>query len=69
MIKFTIDQDGVKRQIEGPFDVCASREDFTMLRNRINQWLEGDAVYGWLYVVDQNKTVADNPPRKWKDDL
>lgn len=45
-----------KREINGPFNLCASREDFEKLRDALNQWLDDEGrTYGWL---DVTETVA-----------
>ena len=54
-MKIIIEHYHDKREINGPFNLCASREDFTLIRDAITKWLDNGSSYGWLDIVD---TVA-----------
>lgn len=73
-MKFVIAQGKRKRELVGPFGICASREDFTNLRDQINVWLNDPGnglgiAYGFLFV--QERVVEFGPegtkPEPWDD--
>lgn len=66
-MKFIVGQGSKKREIVGPFGLCASRADFENLRDQINTWLSepgnGCGIsYGYLFV--QEKIVELGGPGK-----
>lgn len=64
-MKIIFDKDGVKREIETPFEMCGSRQDLETLVHRLQDVLEGDRFsYGWVTIYERQMT-ANATPRKW----
>lgn len=60
---------GLKREIEGPFSICGSREDIEQLRNEIDRALgqEPRFSYGWVEVIPARPAVQPNThPLPWE---
>lgn len=51
-MKIVIEHHLDKREINGPFNLCASREDFEKLRDLIDKWLDNGSSYGWLNITE-----------------
>ena len=49
-MKFIIEYDGIKRTIDGPFRVCASREDILGFIRCLSDFSDSSS-YGWVDVV------------------
>ncbi len=64
-MKIVINSDKVKRQIDGNFSICASREDFKSLVYRINTKLGDNFTYGWIDIYDPVLDVPDTKPEPW----
>ncbi len=66
-MKFTIEYEGIKRQIDGPFNLCASKEDLAAIADAIREFDE-KAVYGWIFVRQRRAKMTPNQtPLGWKD--
>jgi hypothetical protein len=66
--------EGVKREIEAPFEICTSRADLMALRDQIDAKLsppedsEGYFSYGWFTIWPRPRPSAPNtPPKKWTE--
>lgn len=67
-MKLILAKAGVKREIEGPFGICASRADLERLRDRIDEVLARDFNYGWFEVAPHfHHSAPDTQPRKWEE--
>ncbi len=64
-MKIVINSNKVKRQINGNFSMCASREDFQSLVYRINTKLGGNFTYGWIDIYDPVLDVPNTKPETW----
>ena len=65
-MKFIIAQGRKKRELLGPFGLCASRDDMKNLRDQIDAWLaepgNGCGIsYGYLF-VQEPRVVETGPP-------
>lgn len=68
-MRFIISQGGVKREIEGTFEMCASHEDFAALAERLQRALRDDFNYGWIDIYEPPSGGAENAePLPWKRD-
>lgn len=57
-----------KRQIEGPFNICGSREDLLEIADRILKEADkDDFYYGWVSVSLRAKSIVNTPPKKWDE--
>jgi hypothetical protein len=59
-MKIVVSHRHTKRLIEGPFSLCASRSDMEQLRDALTQWLESEAVYGWIDIKENWEVGAEN---------
>jgi hypothetical protein len=58
-MKLVIEHRLDKREIVGPFNLCASREDFEKIRDALDEWLsDDDRSYGWLFVIESAAAPA-----------
>ena len=68
----TIEQDGVKRQIQGPFTICMSREDMAIIFDIFADRLRDDNwSYGWCEIRKPRQPIPCVPnlePKPWKED-
>lgn len=65
-MKIVIDAQGVKREIEGPYSICASAPDLRRLRDAIAGFLvREDQVYGWVEIVEKPVHAPDSKPKPW----
>ena len=65
-MKLIISQDGIKREIEGSFDICLSKDDATSLVRKLQAF---EPAYGWLKIFSDFKDHGgeNTRPLKWKD--
>jgi len=53
-VKLILETEGVKRELNGPFHLCASATDLETLRSQLDlilgSWKEGGCVYGWTTI-------------------
>lgn len=65
-MKLIIEKNGVKREIEGPFALCASESDIVApiraLERRGGGW-----VMGWIDITDFDPPTRNTTPRKWEE--
>lgn len=69
-MRLIFSKDDVKREIEGPFEMCASRADLMELRSQLNNILAKDDTdrrftYGWFSIWPAPIPVVDTAPKKW----
>jgi hypothetical protein len=59
MMKLVISDGTTKRQLNGPYRICASREDLQNLQHAIEKALatEGGFLFGW---VDVNQSASNS---------
>jgi len=67
-----LEAEGVKREIVGPFNVCASKADLERLQSQISgilrDWETGGCSYGWATVYPKPEGPGPNSvPRKWTE--
>lgn len=68
-MRIVVSKGHTKREIYGPFELCASLEHFRMLRDEINRVIDGDVpfTYGWIQIIpDRPKAIANTPPEPWE---
>lgn len=74
-LKVIIAQGKTKREIRGPFGICASREDFETIAERIAEFLNDPGngcgiSYGWLQIHKPPTIEMGIPgykPRPWEE--
>ena len=65
-MKIIIDYNGVKRIIEGPFSICATRGDFMALREQLSEGCMEDHSYGWVTIrTHENNPSINTQPIDW----
>jgi hypothetical protein len=66
-MKIIIEYDGVKREIEGPFNICGSAADLRSLSEQLRGF-DPDASYGWMSIRTTEASITPNqPPIGWHD--
>jgi hypothetical protein len=66
-MKLVFEAEGVKRELKGPFRICASNTDLTALRDQINRILAEDFHYGWNTIWPSPEGAGPNtPPLPWR---
>lgn len=68
-MKFVFAKDGVKREIEGPFQMCCGINDLKELRRILDVQIERNYAYGWFDVVPplEWQAPSNTQPKKWID--
>lgn len=68
-MKLIIAKDGIKREIEGPFDLCLSREVARWLRDQLRQADHDEFHYGWVKVSEEPpyQGAVNSPPKPWRE--
>jgi hypothetical protein len=68
-MKLLIQQGDTKRQLEGSFNLCASRADLELLRQQIDTALScPDFHYGWMPIYsDVPVALPNSQPLQWSD--
>jgi len=74
-MRILIEQNGVKREIVGPFAICMGREDaenlVSCVREQLNRHCGDDPEhrfsYGWIDIVDKHRAepTGNLPPMPW----
>lgn len=65
-MKLVIEQDGIKRALEGPFEVCLSKQDAQAIIRCLREAADSQAFYGWVLIHDCNvKRCSDTAPIPW----
>lgn len=61
-----INQQGVKRTLTGPFEICISRDALSILKERLNEVPE-DWIYGWITIYEKPVVVVtpNTAPLSW----
>jgi hypothetical protein len=67
-VKLTICHGKTKRDIKGPFNICASRDDLTTIRDCIDEWLRHHGSYGWVEVADKQSEILNTSPLPWDEE-
>jgi hypothetical protein len=67
-VNLYIDHEGVRREIDGPFNVSGAPEDLVVFAVAILQGLRryGGADRAWCSIKG-GEVLADRPPLKWAD--
>ena len=52
-LSLVINQDGVKRKLEGPFAICVGRDSLLTLRSRLNEIDMDSFAYGWITIYEK----------------
>lgn len=66
-----------KREIDGPFALCCSRADLERLKAAIEEGLNSEIGYGWIYVdevssdedydtIKRQKQIPNTEPISWE---
>lgn len=66
-MKLIISHSHTKRQIDGPFSICGSREDIELLATQLLRHVEqSEWTYGWTTIYDKIPTpLVNTPPVAW----
>lgn len=65
-MNITVQFNGVKRSISGPFMVCASDVDFRLMKRAIDDFLaDKRSTYGWIEVTVRPEIGPEGPPLTW----
>jgi len=70
-LRVIINQGGVKRVIEGPFQICLGHESLAVLLKCLNAAAESpEWRYGWIKVFEEPEFKIDDnvPPLTWAED-
>ena len=72
-MRIIIEQGSTKRQLDGPFNICASREDLESLVTQLQAKLVDPVwCYGWIEVAEVTKAPGgecrNSPPEPWEHD-
>ena len=64
-MKIVIEHGRTKRQIEGAFNICGSKEDLISIAQQILGAVHEDNsfAYGWVNI----RTVRQEPPKGWEE--
>ena len=62
-MRFVIEAQGVKRELLGPFNVCASKPDFEALRDQLDLMLRDDFGYGWFTIWPKPQAARRDPDK------
>ncbi len=70
-MKIVISQQGVKRELIGPYDICLSRQDLETLLDRLNETYQENFAYGWIGIYERPRVevVPNTTPLPWKENL
>lgn len=64
-MKIIINQDGIKRSLEGPFEICLSKDDLQTLLSCLRHH-EDSHVYGWIVIQDNTvRSTPNSDPIPW----
>lgn len=66
-MKIIIAYSNTKRQIDGPFNICGSRDDLKLLADRIYAEID-DLGYGWIQIPSEpyQESIANTEPIDWE---
>lgn len=65
-MKVIIEHNKTKRKIEGPFNICGSRQDLERIANTINEVFKDGTVYGWVKIHDEYDSIPNTEPIGWE---
>lgn len=66
-MKFIISHSNTKREIDGTFSICASRDDIMKLVEQLrSHLLDSSWSYGWHTIHDEHVGIA-GPAKGWDD--
>jgi hypothetical protein len=66
-MKVIITHNTTKREIVGPFNMCMTANDALTIAEKLQEFAESGAVYGWIEISDKQMNLANTPPRKWDE--
>ena len=69
-MKIVLEHGATKRIIEGPFNICGSREDLQSLVDQLTLRItHTNFCYGWVPItlMQSNPTNANTPPKRWDE--
>lgn len=63
---------GIKRELDGPFEVCLRRKDMERIHSILADKLRTDDgrsefYFGWVRIDDAVDSPSNTPPRKWSE--
>ncbi len=65
-MRILINREGVKREINGAFSICGTKEDIEILNYFISEWLLENHAYGWCDIHSSIiKVKANESPYDW----
>lgn len=68
-MKLIIEKDGVKRELEAPFNLCIASDTIRDLQDQlslilIDQERKGSG-YGWVTIYPKTRTISNTKPIPW----
>lgn len=66
-MKLILNKNCVKREIEGPFELCVSEADARRLIVQLQDRLDHGFSYGWITIYDEPKVIGqpNGKPLPW----
>lgn len=69
-MKLTISHNGIKRSIDGVFNICGSKQELLSLAEQIiEQAKRENFEYSWVKIVDESPAVLDTKPIGWGENV
>lgn len=68
-MKIVIEHGSIKREIDGNFNVCGSKDDLLRFAYKVQEVCNSeDFTYGWISISDKKKEYLINQSvKKWDD--
>lgn len=68
-MRLIIEAEGVKRELNGPFRLCAGANDLRALRDQLDRIISEPFTYGWNTIWPAPQDAGpDTPPQTWRSD-
>lgn len=64
-LKVIIHQGGIVRRLDGPFEICVTRESLLTIRDALNAIDSIDWTYGWISIPAPSKAKNFEEARPW----
>ncbi len=64
-MKIIISAGNTKREIEGPFAICVSKDDLDWIKTCLNA--SEPFYFGWIFITDKPKILSNCSPKKWDE--
>ena len=64
-MKIIIEYGDTKRQIDGAFNICGSKDDLLLLAEKIIAKAD-KLCYGWIEISETQQHISNTPPVPWE---